>query len=213
MRVIDLSHPITADMPMLDGAEQPLIEPVTAITQHGYSEQRLAFWSHTGTHVESAAHVLPGGATLDALPASCFFGSGLLLDVRRFADGEIPLCAVQPLEKELQECEFLLLHTGFAAKWGSPAYFSGYPCLSVQAAAYLAALPQLKGLAADCASFDAAESTALPIHHLLLSAGKLLAENLRGLEQLPQQGFLLSLLPLNIKGGEACPTRAVALVV
>jgi kynurenine formamidase len=35
--------------------------------RHGFREKRLTLYSHTGTHIDAPAHMLPGGKTLDQL--------------------------------------------------------------------------------------------------------------------------------------------------
>jgi kynurenine formamidase len=52
----------------------------------------------------------------------------------------------------------------------------------------------------------------LPVHHILLSHGLILIENLVNLESLPKQEFTFSCLPLKIKNGDGSPVRAVGIV-
>mgnify|MGYP003342408383 CR=1 FL=1 len=82
---------------------------------------------------------------------------------------------------------------------------------TAEAAAWLAGAG-LKGIGIDAPSFDAWDSDALPVHQRLLGAGLLLVENLTALDQLGGGDFFLSVLPLNIAGAEACPTRAVGIL-
>ena len=58
---------------------------------------------------------------------------------------------------------------------------------------------------------DAVLNTAMPVHEFWLGNGGVIVENLRGLTTLP--GIVeLSLLPLQIRGGDGSPIRAVARV-
>ena len=70
--------------------------------------------------------------------------------------------------------------------------------------------PGLSGIGIDAGSADAAGSHELPAHRALLEAGLVIVENLRGLGQLPRQGFDFFCLPL--LGLDGSPVRAAALL-
>lgn len=70
--------------------------------------------------------------------------------------------------------------------------------------------PGLSGIGIDAGSADAAGSHELPAHRALLEAGLIIVENLRGLGQLPRQGFDFFCLPL--LGLDGSPVRAAALL-
>ncbi|MHC1752818.1 cyclase family protein [Humidesulfovibrio sp.] len=70
--------------------------------------------------------------------------------------------------------------------------------------------PGLSGIGMDAGSADPAGSHELPAHRALLEAGLVIVENLRGLGQLPRQGFDFFCLPL--LGLDGSPVRAAALV-
>ncbi len=104
-----------------------------------------------------------------------------------------------------------LLHTGWSQFWGTEDYFGNFPVLHPDAATYLSAF-NLKGIGSDTISFDPVDSVELPVHHILLSAGIILIENLVNLNKLPQHDFTFSCFPLNIKNGDGSPVRAVGIV-
>jgi arylformamidase len=211
MRVVDLSHALSAAMPVYPGTPQPLFQPATTFEQEGFCETWLSLGSHSGTHLDAPAHMIPGGAALDELPAAVFVGPGLIVDVAAFAGGEIPLAHFDPWREQLAQCGFLLLRSGHDRHWGNEAYFHNYPLLSAAAAAYLAALPNLQGIGLDMISIDAADSTAYPNHNIILGAGKLVVENLTNLSEIGGAPFLLSVLPLNYPHADGSPVRAVAI--
>jgi len=124
---------------------------------------------------------------------------------------EIEHEALLSRRSQISEAEFLLLHTGWSRFWGTDEYNRGYPALSPAAAEWLAETG-LKGVGIDAPSFDAEDSASLPVHKRLLGAGMLLVENLTALDRLTGSDFFLSVLPLNIAGAEACPTRAVGIL-
>jgi len=52
------------------------------VAEDGYAEKQLHLHSHTGTHVDSPAHMIRDGMTLDQMPLDRFMGQALLLDCR-----------------------------------------------------------------------------------------------------------------------------------
>ena len=80
MRIIDLTHCITEDMPVFPGTDQPKLEATSTCARDGFAETRLTLFSHTGTHIDAPAHIYPAGTTLDAFPAAQFVGKALIVD-------------------------------------------------------------------------------------------------------------------------------------
>lgn len=207
MKMIDLSHSITEDMPLFPGSRAPRLERILV---QGCKETNLNLNSHLGTHVDAPAHTEENGACLDALPVDRFFGLCQKLDVSQFRGGSIPKSFLEEQEATLACCKFLALHSGYDQHWGEDAYFDGYPTLSEEAAQYLAEFEELSGVAMDMVSADVIDSRELPIHHILLGSGKLIIENLCNLHEVIGELFLLSALPLQYPQADASPLRAVA---
>jgi len=207
MRVFDLSHPIQPGMPLFPGTPQPRLEPLASLEGEGYAERWLALASHTGTHIDAPAHLLPGGKGLDGFPAGHFIGPGWRLPVQG------PLIRLEdllPFATRLRSVRFVLLHTGWDTRWGAPDYFTGFPVLTEEAAAWLATF-ELAGLGIDAPSLDPVESQALPNHRTFLTRNTCLIENLRGLQALGEECFTFSCLPLPFPEADGCPVRAVAM--
>ena len=209
-RIIDLTHPITADMPVYPGTTPPVIEVANTVAEHGFLEHRLTMVTHTGTHIDAPAHMLAGGRTLDTYPADTFVGPATVLDVsavtgaigREFLESHRDLIVGQA---------FLLLHTGWSARWGDESYFRNYPALTVEAAAWLGEFG-LRGVGLDAVSIDCSGSTDFAIHHEVMSREMLIIENLTNLGKLAGREFTLLCLPLLLNGADGAPARAVALV-
>ena len=211
MRIVDLSHPVTAAMPLWPGTPAPEFSDLHTVARDGFGERWLQLSSHTGTHLDAPAHLFEGAASLDRLAVEHFIGRGVALDLRDSRDETISLDALLASRERIGRAEFLLLHTGWSRFWGSDGYDRDYPQLSAEAAAWLTGLG-LKGIGIDAPSFDEADSEALPVHRCLLGAGLVLIENLTALERIGDGDFLFSALPLPISGAEACPVRAVAIL-
>ena len=207
MPIIDLTHPIHPGMPVYPDDEQPEITCATTIERHGYRTQRLLLTTHTGTHLDAPAHLLPGGKSLDRFPVDHFQGRAQVVDCRTLT-GEIPLAYLQPITR-LQEAAFVLLHTGWDRHWGTERYFTGYPVLSAEAAHWLASLP-IKGIGVDAISLDSPAANLLPNHHALLGREKIIIENLTHVDAIPGQACQLYCLPLLITAADAAPARVIA---
>lgn len=211
MKTIDLSHVIEAGMPVFPGTEPPILLEANTIARDGFAEKKITFYSHTGTHMDAPAHMLPGAKTLDAYAAADFYGRAVVLDVSRFQletiSWEEHLAA---LETRLKGAHFLILRTGWEKRWGQPDYFENFPALTVEAAQRTAACG-LRGVGIDAISIDRMEDNHFPVHHVLFNAGMFVIENLCNLEQVGEE-FTLACFPLRIQNADGSPVRAAGIV-
>ena len=206
MKVYDLTHTIRNDMPVYPGTEQPRLTTACTIEEVGYRETLLHMYSHTGTHMDAPAHMLPDGAALDRYPGEKFVGAAIVVDCRGEKVISLPLLQ----RYDLSGVDFVLFCTGWDKKWGTPAYYENFPCLTAEAAAYLAALP-LKGVGEASISLDPCDSTEFPNHITLMKAGFINTENLTGLDALLGRRFTFVTLPLKFENADGCSCRAIAM--
>lgn len=206
MKVYDLTHTIKNDMPVYPGTEQPTLTTACTIETAGYRETLLHMFSHTGTHMDAPAHMLLDGAPLDSYGADKFTGTAVVVDCRGEADISLPLLK----RYDLDGVDFVLFCTGWDKKWGTPDYYEGFPCLTADAAAYLASLP-LKGVGEDTISLDPCDSADFPNHITLLGADFVNTENLTGLDALIGRRFTFVTLPLKFENSDGCSCRAIAM--
>lgn len=206
MKVYDLTHTIKNDMPVYPGTEQPRLTTACTIETAGYRETLLHMFSHTGTHMDAPAHMLLDGAPLDSYGADRFTGTAVVIDCRGEANISLPLLQ----RYDLTGVDFVLFCTGWDKKWGTPAYYEGFPCLTPDAAAYLAALP-LKGVGEDTISLDPCDSADFPNHITLMKADFVNTENLTGLDALMGRRFTFVTLPLKFEDSDGCSCRAIAM--
>lgn len=212
MRVVDLSHPITADMPVYPGDPLPSLDVASTLDGAGYVTRRITFGSHTGTHMDAPAHMIAGGMTLDAYPIGHFIGSAIALDLTAYVGPTIELVALLPHRSVIVGSDFLLLNTGWHRHWGEDRYFDDYPVLSVDAALWLAGLG-LRGIGVDTASVDGGSTTEYANHHAFLSRDMVIVENLTNLVALPNAGFTFAAFPLRIDQADGSPVRAVGILL
>src|SRR4051812_18137222 len=115
----------------------------------GYWQSAQASLScHTGTHVESALHVIEGGEPIDAIALDRVIGLAVVLDLTPVP--ERTLVDVDALERAVDRLaaggaqprrdDILLLRTDWAQRAiGTPRYFGRSPALTEGAAAWLVA--------------------------------------------------------------------------
>jgi kynurenine formamidase len=211
MKIVDLTHMIGPDMPCYPGTEPPKFEKPCTLEEYGFVEHKITFYSHTGTHMDAPAHVLPQARTLDQFATGHFVGPAVSLDLSRLKKQAIDIHDLKPYQNLIEGKEFVLLYTGWYRLWGTAAYFKDYPILTPEAAQWLAQF-DLKGIGIDMISVDELDSTDLPIHKVFLKRNTVLIENLTGLAELGNREFTFFCLPLKFVKADGAPVRAVAVM-
>ncbi|MBD3220865.1 cyclase family protein [bacterium] len=209
MPVIDLSHTIAPSMPVYPGTPAPSVAPARTVREDGHLEHAIALHTHVGTHVDAPAHLLEDGDTLDGVALERFAGRAIVVDARSASDGRITQDRIAAERTRLVDVDIVLLWTGWSARWGTPGYLEGFPCLDEAAARWLVDRG-VRGLGVDTISVDPMAADPLAVHHALLDRGAIIIENLTGLDVLPRDPFLFVALPLKIAGGDGSPVRAAA---
>ncbi|MGY1813977.1 cyclase family protein [Blastococcus sp. SYSU D00820] len=213
--VVDLSHPIGTGMPVYPGDPEVAVWPAATLGEHGYNVRHVRMGSQSGTHVDAPYHLLEDGARIDQLPPGLFLGPAVVADVR----GKPPRAAITwadlaPVAGRLATGVVLLLHTGWAAHWGTDAYLD-HPFLDRDAAERVVAAG-VRTVGLDAPSLDETVPDGgggYAAHLAVLGAGGVIVENLRGLEQITAADPVVSVLPLRLAGADGAPVRAVAFEV
>lgn len=208
LRIFDLTHEISNDMPVFPGDMAPLITPRCEHDKDGVQELELNLTTHTGTHVDCPLHLFKGSRSLLATDINSFFGRAAAIDCSGMKE-VITLNFVQKYNKEIEKADFLLFYTGYDAWWGSDQYFRNFPILTEEAARYLTNF-KIKGVGFDTISADRIDSVELPVHRIFLQKDILIIENLKGLKDILYQKFYFSCFPLKVMDGDGSPVRAVA---
>jgi kynurenine formamidase len=213
MPFIDLSHPLE------DGQLNFPFDPKISIVVHntidsiGYNISQISMSSHQGTHLDAPFHFYDDGKTLDQMRLEQFYGPATLIDLAPGGDLEAgtPLTVemFEPHAEAFQPDAKIIYRTGWNRMFGQPAFFSDFPTLTLDAARWIAERKiGMLGMDTPTPSTDWMEC-----HHILLEKGVeiVIVEGLTNLEQLPEH-FTFIGFPLNIKGRDGSPIRAVALV-
>ena len=211
-KIIDLSYPLHTGMPIFPGDRAPQFREISSLAAAGFRNMEMTFCTHLGTHIDTPCPYFSGGQNPGSdAGLSVFFGPACCLDLSAMPRQLIDIKDLSPFREMIITSEFVLLRTGWSRFWGTDEYYRGHPSLTREAAFWLAAFP-LKGIGIDAASLDRADASHLSIHRVLLERNICLVENLTGLDQLPADGFMVSCLPLNLRGGDGCPVRAAAII-
>lgn len=213
MKVMDLTHTISENMPVYPGTEGPVLRPGSSYEKDGFRETILTFFSHTGSHMDAPNHLFSHRPTLDQLPIESFVGSALVIDCRNVGEGElITMEQLEPYGEAVDAAEFLLFDTGWSRYWGQEAYFGQYPCLDFPVVDYLIRAKK-KGVGLDTIGIDPIEDTNLTRHRMLFAhTDMVVIENLTHLDLLGSAPFTLVALPMKFLNSDGAPVRAIALL-
>jgi arylformamidase len=210
-RLIDLSHPL--EHGQLNFPFDPKISVVVhnTIASIGYNMTEISMATHQGTHLDVPYHFYDGGKSVDQVPLDRFYGPASLVDLAPGsalpAKTPITLEMLQPHADKFQPGAKVIYRTGWDRTFGTPECFSEFPTLTLEAARWIAQRQiGLLGMDTLTPSTDWKE-----VHLTLLGPGVeiVIVEGLTNLDKLPER-FTFVGFPLNIKGRDGSPIRAVA---
>lgn len=213
MKVIDLTHIISEDMPVYPGTEPPKLQVANTLEVDGFKETLMTMFSHTGTHMDPPAHIYADGKTLDAMDISCFVGKAAVVDATDLTEDNclIDMSYINRNRRVIDEAEFVLFNTGWNKKWGTEGYFGKFPVADREVVDYLVSSKK-KGFGVDVISIEPIADEDLPMHHVILKNDMVIIENLMNLELLGDNIFTFCALPLRYKDADGSPIRAIALL-
>ena len=189
------------------------MDPKLSIVPHGntttlkYNITQIVMSSHQGTHLDAMYHFIDDGKTLDQMPLDWFYGLTHLLRIPKNAKDEITEDDFKPHEHLLTEGAKIIYETGWHKNFGADNFFTEFPTLTLDTSKYLASKKiRMLGMDTPTPSYDWYE-----VHHVLLGEEIVIVEALANLDQAPDE-FTFMGFPLNFKGRDGSPIRAVAMV-
>ncbi|MCG0277146.1 MAG: cyclase family protein [Thermanaeromonas sp.] len=168
----------------------------------GVRETRLVLPSHTGTHLDAPAHIIPGGKTVEEIDLTLLLGKCRVADLT-FVEEAVGADDLQNLN--IKAGEFLLFKTRNSYQ---DAFDPCFVYLSESGARYLVER-KIRGVGWDALGIERAQP-GHPSHRLLLEQGIVILEGLRLKEVKPGEYGLVA-LPLPVQGAEAAPARVILL--
>lgn len=214
-RVIDLSVPVGPTTQVYPGDPEPRVEVHSTIPRDGFNLLHLDIGSQTGTHVDAPYHFREDGLRLDQLELGLFAGPAVVVDVRGVRAREaITWHRIAPFEPLLRPGVIVLLCTGWAAHYGTAAYFDN-PYLDADACHRMLDLG-IRTFCLDAINIDETPDAGhpgvgYPVHHLISKAGGVIGENFRNLELVTFAWPFVSCLPIALEKADGAPVRAVAM--
>ncbi|WP_236644323.1 cyclase family protein [Sorangium cellulosum] len=225
-RVVDLTHPITPQMPLFPGNKPYASETLSTVEKDAYYSSRFSMDEHAGTHVDAPAHFKAGSPTVEQIAPEQLVGPAAVVDVTAKVaaspDHQVTVDDLRGWEAQhgaLGAKHIVLIRTGWGARWSDPVKYLNqdakgvmhFPGVSVEASRYLRERG-VRCVGIDTLSTDPGPSQTFEQHKAFLGAGGYHIENLANLEQLPEAGAVVVVAPLPLARGSGAPARVLALV-
>lgn len=209
MKVIDLTHTISEDMPVFPGSETPKLTTKSTYEKDGFKETLLQMYSHVGTHMDPPAHIFANQKTLDQFSPEQFIGKALVVDCRDLKEGQAITIDKINIDKA-KLADFLLFNLGWDKRWNLDTYFNDYPCIDDTVLEFILN-SNFKGIGFDVMGLDPLRDNNLNRHKALFKDTDIVnIENLTNLDQCGNDLFWLSCFPLKIENCDGFPIRAIA---
>lgn len=213
--LIDLSHVVHSGEEVYPGLPAPRVsDHLSHRASIGrYAEgvtfqiARIDMVANSGTAIDAPSHRYPGATDVAHLTlADIADVDAVVVHLQGMRGRTIDRTALAAFDVRRRA---VLLDTGWAAHWGTPAYLQAQPFLSRDGAEYLrdqgAALVGI-----DALNIDDTGDPQRPAHSILLAAGIPIVENLASLATLPAEDLRFSAVPMRMAGMGTFPVRAWA---
>jgi kynurenine formamidase len=204
MKIIDLTHPLTNQMPVyFPWHPATSLEPTANYKEHKCVVTRVSVGTHSGTHIDAPSHVFEGKPTIDQYDPRLWFVDAQVLDFtpreqrRTIGVGEV--------QKKLKKRGVgVILKTGWDIHFGSKDFYATYPPLSSEAAEFFVSM-DVPVIASDT-------PYSLDVHYICLGKGIPLITNINNTAKLKEGQVKLIAAPLLIRGGDGAPARVLAVI-
>lgn len=167
------------------------------------TDSHLSCDVHVGTHIDAPAHVLPNGATIEALPLENLIGPAVVAE--HTGPGHITADVLDRMEIPCGT-KRLLFKTRNSALWQKAEFDVNFIALTADAAEWVVRRGILL-VGIDYLSIEP-YGQKLGTHTILLQAGVTLLEGLNMAKAAPGT-YKLICLPINLAGAEGAPARAL----
>jgi arylformamidase len=204
----DLSHRIRLGTRGFPGCAQILGWPMRGIEWSHYNMLHVSTDLHTGTHLDAMLHCVAGGKDAAALPLEHCVGPAFVIDLqhRGVKDALFTPADFLPHADEIKRHGKLLVKTGWAQHWDTPAYHDAFPGFSRDAATYLVEELGIHLIGVEQASIHPVDH--LDIHRIFFNREVVIVEGLANLASVPAPVVEFFAVPLNFEGADGSLVRA-----
>jgi len=210
VRIVDLTHAYSNEMPVYPGLPRPSFEPIARVEADGYAMSEYHLLNHIGTHVDAPSHQIAGGDTLDEIGLERLVTDAVTIDVSQRRPGPLPLEELRPHLDKIEAGDLVFLHSDNSRNYGTEAYWTGWSYPDAEASRALIECG-ISGIGFDGPSADPVDTTTFDLHRIWLSAGRLILENVANLDQLPERAQVV-VAPMKVMQANGGPARIFALL-
>lgn len=207
MSIHDISVAVRGRMPVYPGNPPVEIDAPLALAKGDAANvSRLRLGTHTGTHVDAAAHFLAEGRRVISLPIDALIGEARVIEVPETVRAVGPEHVTDAM---LKGAERVLFKTRNSSFWAEEGFREDFTFITPDAArALVAARVRLVGI--DYLSVEVFKSASHDTHKVLLADDVIILEGL-DLSGIAPGLYELLCLPLKLAdgAGDAAPARAV----
>ncbi len=203
MRIIDISWPISESMTEYKDGKSVKLSPTKSMENNGAREWSICMSNHTGTHIDSAAHFLATGQTIDKMELNHLVGPCRVLDLTSVTDKITPEDLI-PLN--ITKDEIILLKTTNSFREPTDKFTYSFVYIGDLAAQYLVA-QNIKAIGFDYLGIERNQPEH-ETHKAFMQFNIPIIEGLR-LGAVPAGNYFFVGLPLPIVGIDSAPARAI----
>ncbi|MGD2162601.1 MAG: cyclase family protein [Anaerolineales bacterium] len=206
MRIVDISLPISPQLPVWPGDPAVQIEKLSMISEGADANvSKISFGVHMGTHVDAPYHFIDSGQGIETLALEILVGPAHVLD----------LIGVEVIDRDTLEdaqipegVERILFKTRNSMYWatGIKTFQEDFVAVDLSGAEWLVE-HGIKLVGVDYLSV-APFHEGVPTHQALLRHGVVIVEGL-DLSSVEAGRYDLACLPLKIIASDGAPARAV----
>ncbi|HAT8890279.1 TPA: cyclase family protein [Legionella pneumophila subsp. pneumophila] len=221
-QLLELTHTLDENSPAWEEncgfSSSIVLDYADCDLRNPFRVQHFTMPAGMGTHMDAPSHCCTDGLSIDQIPLNQLVSPCVVIDVSQKAH-ELYSVAPQDIadfEKAhglIQPDSFVIIKTGWSRFWDTPIQYRNnhhFPSVSAETATLLVSRG-IVGLGVDTLSPDRPDD-GYPVHHILLSSGRYIIENIANSEQLPSTGSFVMAFPLKIRGATEAPMRLIGLL-
>lgn len=204
MTIVDLTHIIYSGMPTYPSDPEVNFITKKTINKNNSLLHSIEIGTHTGTHLDTPAHIIQNGKTLENFELTSFTGITIATNKNSW----------KKLAKFKDNIDGIIFNTNWYKHFGDPELFYCKERPEIpEKLINIAIEKNIKFFGTDLPSVDKSGSKEKPIHNALLNKEIIIYEGLNNLDQIPElKKFNFFGFPLNLKSLDGSPVRAVAII-